>query len=142
MLRCQDNASCLDIGIKGIAGTDAKPAPKGFGKNDLTLGGNLGPHGKTILPSFSSYEQVRKDATRIGQGTGTMKPGGGVRYRGAPPFRNASGKRERSGTAYLLQQFWEIPIASPYPEKSFDRLSAFYCPEAFYFFFFSCLGAE
>jgi hypothetical protein len=101
LLRCQDNASCLDIGIKGIAGTDAKPAPKVSGKNDLTLGGNLGLHGKSI-PSFSSCEQARKEATRIGQGTGTTKPGGGVSYRGALPFRNASGKRERSGTASQL----------------------------------------
>jgi hypothetical protein len=62
LLRGLDNASCLDVGIKGIAGTDAKPAPKGSGKDDLTLGGNLGLHGKTILPSFSSGEQIRTQA--------------------------------------------------------------------------------
>ena len=67
MLRGLDNASCLDVGIKGIAGTDAKPAPKGSGKDDLTLGGNLGLHGKTILPSFSSCEQIRGALFRNGR---------------------------------------------------------------------------
>ena len=49
--RGQDDAAVLDIGIERIAGPNTQPAPYRARKNDLPLGGNLGLHGKTILPA-------------------------------------------------------------------------------------------
>jgi hypothetical protein len=48
----QKYAPALDVDIKRIAGAKAKLAAEGLRKNDLTFGGNLGLHRKTILPSF------------------------------------------------------------------------------------------
>ena len=48
----QDNASVLYIGVQGIACTNIQAAAKWTRKNDLAFGGNLGLHGKTILPGF------------------------------------------------------------------------------------------
>jgi hypothetical protein len=56
----QKYAPALDVDIKRIAGANAKFAAEGLRKNDLTLGGNLGLHGKTILPSFLACRNQRQ----------------------------------------------------------------------------------
>jgi len=47
---CEDNSAGLDVGVERIAGANTEPAPEWSWKNDLTFGGDLGLHGKTILP--------------------------------------------------------------------------------------------
>ncbi len=60
----QKYAPALDVDIKRIAGAKAKFAAEGLRKNDLTLGGNLGLHGKTILPSFLPCRNQRLVRTK------------------------------------------------------------------------------
>jgi hypothetical protein len=50
LARCQYNTPILYIGVQRIACTDIEAAPKWPRKNDLSLRGNFGLHGKTILP--------------------------------------------------------------------------------------------
>jgi hypothetical protein len=47
---CQHNPAILEGNIEGIARSYAEPAANRLGKYDLALRGNLGLHGKTILP--------------------------------------------------------------------------------------------
>ena len=51
LARRQYNTPILYIGVQEIACTDIEAAPKWPRKNDLSLRGNFGLHGKTILPS-------------------------------------------------------------------------------------------
>jgi hypothetical protein len=51
LARRQYNTPILYIGVQLIACTDIEAAPKRPWKNDLSLRGNLGLHGKTILSS-------------------------------------------------------------------------------------------
>jgi hypothetical protein len=46
----QHNASTFDFCVEWVSGAEAKFAADRKGKNDLTFGGKLGFHGKTILP--------------------------------------------------------------------------------------------
>ncbi len=46
----KDDAAVVDDGIEGIAGAEVEAAAERSRKNDLTLGGKFGVHGKTILP--------------------------------------------------------------------------------------------
>jgi hypothetical protein len=50
LARSQHNSSILYVGVQGIACTNIEAAPKRPWKNDLSLRGNFGLHGKTILP--------------------------------------------------------------------------------------------
>src|SRR5258708_14982682 len=53
---CQQNTSALDIGVQWVGGTNVQAAAKGPGKNDLSLSGDFGLHGKTILPMGSGTQ--------------------------------------------------------------------------------------
>jgi hypothetical protein len=50
--RRQHNSASLDIGVQGIPCPNVESAAERTGKNNLPFGGNLGLHGKTILPDF------------------------------------------------------------------------------------------
>jgi len=52
LARSQHNAPILYIGVQRVARADIKAAAKRSRKNHLSLRGNLGLHGKTILPPF------------------------------------------------------------------------------------------
>jgi len=49
LARRQYNTPILYIGVQRIASTDIEAAPEWPRKNDLSLRGNFGLHGKTIL---------------------------------------------------------------------------------------------
>jgi len=51
--RRQHNSAILDVGVQGITCPNVESAAERTGKNDLPFGGNLGLHGKTILPDFT-----------------------------------------------------------------------------------------
>jgi hypothetical protein len=57
LARRQYNTPILYIDVQRIAGTDIEAAPKWPRKNDLSLRGNFGLHGKTILPSCAPISQ-------------------------------------------------------------------------------------
>ena len=46
----QHDLATLDICIQSIACTNSQASPQWAGKDNLTFRGNLGLHGKTILP--------------------------------------------------------------------------------------------
>src|SRR5258708_24891964 len=50
LARRQYNTPILYVGVQRIACTNIEAASKRPGKNDLSLRGNFGLHGKTILP--------------------------------------------------------------------------------------------
>ena len=54
LARSQHNSSILYICVQWIAWADIEAAAKRPWKNDLSLRGNFGLHGKTILLCFSS----------------------------------------------------------------------------------------
>jgi hypothetical protein len=56
--RRQYNTPILYIGVQRIACTDIEAAPKWARKNDLSLRGNFGLHGKTILPSSRRFRNT------------------------------------------------------------------------------------
>jgi hypothetical protein len=55
LARRQYNTPILYIGVQRIACTDIEAAAKWPWKNDLSLRGNFGLHGKTILPSSRRF---------------------------------------------------------------------------------------
>ena len=55
LARRQYNTPILYIGVQRIACTDIEAAPKWPRKNDLSLRGDFGLHGKTILPSCGRF---------------------------------------------------------------------------------------
>jgi hypothetical protein len=70
LARRQYNTPILYIGVQRIACTDIEAAAKWPWKNDLSLRGNFGLHGKTILPSSrrfrnTSFQLQRRQADRI-----------------------------------------------------------------------------
>ena len=54
----QYDTPILYIGVQRIACTDIEAAPKWTWKNDLSLRGNFGLHGKTILPSSHRHRNT------------------------------------------------------------------------------------
>jgi hypothetical protein len=67
LARRQYNTPILYIGVQRIACTDIEAAPKWPWKNDLSLRGNFGLHGKTILPSSRRFRNTylqRRQRTR------------------------------------------------------------------------------
>jgi|SRR5580700_12213274 hypothetical protein len=56
--RRQYNTPILYIGVQRIASTDIEAAPEWPRKNDLSLRGNFGLHGKTILPSSRRFRNI------------------------------------------------------------------------------------
>jgi hypothetical protein len=58
LARRKHNSPILDIGVQRITCPNIKPAAKRAWKNHLSLGGNLGLHGKTILPLFSLVSAI------------------------------------------------------------------------------------
>jgi hypothetical protein len=58
LARRQYNTPILYIGVQRIACTDIEAAPKWPWKNDLSLRGNFGLHGKTILPSSRRFRNT------------------------------------------------------------------------------------
>jgi len=58
LARRQYNAPILYIGVQRIACTDIEAAPKWPRKNDLSLRGNFGLHGKTILPPWRRFRNT------------------------------------------------------------------------------------
>jgi hypothetical protein len=46
----QNDTAALDAGIEGVTGAKSQFAADRAGENDLPFGGELGLHGKTILP--------------------------------------------------------------------------------------------
>ena len=54
LARRQYNSPILYIRVQWIARADIEAAAQWAWKNDLSLRGNFGLHGKTILPRFSS----------------------------------------------------------------------------------------
>ena len=46
----QHDLATLDICIQSVARTNSQASPQWAGKDNLTFRGNLGLHGKTILP--------------------------------------------------------------------------------------------
>jgi hypothetical protein len=50
LVRRQYDTPILYVDVQWIACTNIEAAPKRPWKNDLSLGGNFGLHGKTILP--------------------------------------------------------------------------------------------
>src|SRR5258708_26825199 len=57
LARRQYNTPILYVGVERIACTNIEAAPKRPWKNDLSLGGNFGLHGKTILPPSRPISQ-------------------------------------------------------------------------------------
>jgi hypothetical protein len=55
LARRQHNSPILDIRVQWIARADIEAAAKRPWKNDLSLRGNFGLHGKTILPRIWSF---------------------------------------------------------------------------------------
>ena len=53
----KDDLPALHVGVEGIAGAKSELSPDGTGKNDLSLAGNAGLHGKNILPRRAHGEQ-------------------------------------------------------------------------------------
>lgn len=51
----QDDAVALELDAQRIACTKPEPAADAAWENDLTLGGNSGTHGKTILPDLCHF---------------------------------------------------------------------------------------
>jgi hypothetical protein len=58
-VRRQDNAASFDVGIQRVACAEAEAAAKRAGKNDLTFAGELGLHGKNILPLLKSLPKTK-----------------------------------------------------------------------------------
>jgi hypothetical protein len=58
LARRQYNTPILYIGVQRIACTDIEAAPKRPRKNDLSLRGDCGLHGKTILPSWRRFRNT------------------------------------------------------------------------------------
>jgi hypothetical protein len=57
LARRQYNTPILYVGVQRIACTNIEAAPKRPWKNDLSLRGNFGLHGKTILPPSRPISQ-------------------------------------------------------------------------------------
>ncbi len=57
LARRQYNTPTLYVGVQRIACTNIEAAPKRPWKNDLSLRGNFGLHGKTILPPSRPISQ-------------------------------------------------------------------------------------
>jgi hypothetical protein len=68
LARRQYNTPILYIGVQRIARTDIEAASKWPWKNDLSLRGNFGLHGKTILPPSRRFRKL------IGITSITMEP--------------------------------------------------------------------
>jgi hypothetical protein len=68
LARRQYNTPILYIGVQRIACTDIEAAPKWSWKNDLSLRGNFGLHGKTILPSSRRFRNTSSSALQRRQG--------------------------------------------------------------------------
>src|ERR1700675_2362672 len=58
LARRQYNTPILYIGVQRIACTDIEAAPKRPRKHDLSLRGDFGLHGKTILPSWRRFRNT------------------------------------------------------------------------------------
>jgi hypothetical protein len=50
--RRQHNSAILDLGVQRIPRLNVEAAAERAWQNNLPFGGNLGLHGKTILPDF------------------------------------------------------------------------------------------
>lgn len=50
LTRRQDDPTIFNVGLEGITRLEIESPPQRAGKNDLAFGGELGLHGKTILP--------------------------------------------------------------------------------------------
>lgn len=55
----QHNAASFNVGIQRVACAEAEAAAKRAGKNDLTFAGELGLHGKNILPITKSLPKTK-----------------------------------------------------------------------------------
>ena len=58
LARRQYDTPILYIGVQRIACTDIEAAPKWPRKHDLSLSGDFGLHGKTILPSWRRFHNA------------------------------------------------------------------------------------
>jgi hypothetical protein len=67
LARRQYNTPILYIGVQLIACTDIEAASKRPWENDLSLRGNLGLHGKTILLSSHRFRNTSSSAPSGGQ---------------------------------------------------------------------------
>jgi hypothetical protein len=63
LARRQYNTPILYIGVQRIACTDIEAAAKWPWKNDLSLRGNFGLHGKIILPSSRRFPNTSSSAS-------------------------------------------------------------------------------
>jgi hypothetical protein len=98
LARRQYNTPILYIGVQRIACTDIEAAPKWPRKNDLSLRGDFGLHGKTILPSWrrfrnasSSYVSTENSAQPVADG------------RAPQPNRSSRGNSAQYGRSNFAQ---------------------------------------
>jgi len=75
LARRQYNTPILYIGVQRIACTDIEAAAKWPWKNDLSLRGNFGLHGKTILPSSRRFRNTSSSGEKRRQSDPNRREG-------------------------------------------------------------------
>jgi hypothetical protein len=66
LARRQHDSPIFYIGVQRITCTNIQAAPKRPWKNDLSLRGNLGVHGKTILPKTRQFRNTSSSERGVG----------------------------------------------------------------------------